>query len=117
MLSTVEDTARSADSVIRNARAVATATGRAARVHRAAADAYLRTASGPFDLAFLDPPYELGEAELTATLELLTPLLTEDAVVIVERAARSDRPTLPAGLAHGRSKRYGDTAVCWVHPE
>ena len=63
-----------------------------------------------------NPAVRLGEAELTATLELLTPLLTEDAVVIVERAARSERPTLPAGLTHGRSKRYGDTALWWVHP-
>jgi 16S rRNA (guanine966-N2)-methyltransferase len=85
----------------------------AIRVHRSSADAFLRAARGPFDLVFLDPPYDVGETELASTLALLVPLLSAGADVVIERAARSPEPTLPDGLVAGRSKRYGDTALWW----
>jgi 16S rRNA (guanine966-N2)-methyltransferase len=112
----VEKSARAATVAQRNAARVAKAVGAAAtiRVHRSSADAFLRTASGPWDLVFLDPPYELGETELTATLALLAPLLAPAAHVVIERAARSPGPTLPAGLVPTRDKRYGDTALWWA---
>lgn len=102
----------------RNARAVGRAVPRAAiRVHRSAVDAYLRAATGSFDLVFLDPPYDLDEAALTAALALVAPRLAPAAVVVVERAARSGAPALPPGLAHVRDKRYGDTALWWLAPQ
>ncbi|MCK0111316.1 16S rRNA (guanine(966)-N(2))-methyltransferase RsmD [Ornithinimicrobium sp. F0845] len=66
-----------------------------------------------FDLVLLDPPYPLGEAELTASLGLLVTggWLGPDALVVVERSARSPEPTWPAGLAPLRSRTYGETAV------
>ncbi|HEY5224233.1 MAG TPA: 16S rRNA (guanine(966)-N(2))-methyltransferase RsmD [Microbacteriaceae bacterium] len=67
--------------------------------------------AGGFDLVFLDPPYDLTETELTADLTALEPLLTHDAVIIVERSARSPEPTWPQLLALDRHKDYGDTAV------
>ena len=63
---------------------------------------------------FLDPPYELGEAELAATLALLAPRLGEDAVVVLERSSRSPQPVLPAGLEVERRKDYGDTTLWWL---
>lgn len=84
-------------------------------VHRTAVDAYLRSApTGVFDLVFLDPPYDLSDAELSATLELLVPALSPDSTVIVERAARSAPPAWPAGLVRDRDRRYGDTALWWA---
>ncbi|WP_308465009.1 16S rRNA (guanine(966)-N(2))-methyltransferase RsmD [Rathayibacter soli] len=68
-------------------------------------------AAGGFQLVFLDPPYDLPERELTEDLATLEPLLTDDAVVVVERSARSQEPTWPPLLTLDRRKVYGDTAV------
>ena len=64
-----------------------------------------------FDLALLDPPYELPPAELAATLSALVPRLTPRAVVVVEWSSRSDAPAWPRGLSATDSKRYGETTV------
>jgi len=112
----VEKAARAAAVAQRNAKRVAKAIGAEAaiRVHRVAADAFLRSARGPFDLVFLDPPYDLGETQLSSTLALLVPVLAPGADVVIERAARSPEPALPEGLVATRSKRYGDTAMWWA---
>lgn len=115
----VEKSRAAAAIVRRNAARVAKAVGpdAAIRVHESPVLAHLRGASGPWDLAFLDPPYEAGEAELTDALSLLAPLLAHGATVVVERASRSPEPALPARLAHTRSKRYGDTTLWWARVE
>lgn len=111
----VEKSARAAGVAERNARAVRTAVPDAQiRVHRTSADAFLRTSAGSFDLVFLDPPYDVGESELAATLLLLQPRLSAEAAVIVERAARSPEPAVPPGLTLERSKSYGDTTLWWA---
>lgn len=69
-----------------------------------------------WDVALLDPPYDLGERELTANLAALVPLLQPDAAVLVERSSRSPEPTLPDGLAAVREKRYGETVLWWLEP-
>lgn len=114
----VEKAPRAAATAERNARAVAKAVGGtpAWRVHRAGADAFLRTGSATFDLVFLDPPYDLGETELHDTLALLVPHLAPDATIVIERAGRSPQPRLPEGLEHLRDKRYGDTSLWWAAP-
>lgn len=112
----VEKSSRAATVVERNAKKVGRSIGRdaAIRVHRTSAGGFLTTRHGPYDLAFLDPPYDLGEVELTETLALLGESLADDAIVIIERAARSPRPTLPHGLEHTRDKKYGDTVLWWA---
>jgi 16S rRNA (guanine966-N2)-methyltransferase len=112
----VEKAPRAATVAQRNAARVAKAVGPdvVIRVHRSAVEAYLRTATGPFDLVLLDPPYDVGETELATILALLTPLLADGADVVIERASRSPEPTLPAGLVASRSKRYGDTTLWWA---
>lgn len=114
----VEKSARAGAVAQRNAARVAKAVGTdaAIRVHRSSAEAYLRAARGRFDIVFLDPPYDLGETELSATLALLVPLLAPDARVVIERGSRSPEPSVPPGLALTRSKRYGDTALWWATP-
>lgn len=69
-----------------------------------------------WDVALLDPPYDLGEAELAANLTALAPILSPDAAVLVERDVRSPEPTWPAGLALVRKKTYGDTVLWWAEP-
>lgn len=75
---------------------------------------YLNAAVGEWNLVFLDPPYELGNPELERNLEALVPHLAADAVVVVERSARTPEPTWPDGLEFERRKDYGDTAISWA---
>lgn len=111
----VEKAPRAASVVERNAAKVRKAIARDAEitVHRTSVLAYLHVTRGPFDVVFIDPPYDMPEDELTTVLELLIPSLAPGATVVVERASRSAEPTLPAGLFADRSKRYGDTALWW----
>jgi len=75
---------------------------------------FLAASGAVWDVVFLDPPYELGEAELADALALLAPRLSADAVVILERSSRSPEPVLPAGLELDRRKDYGDTSLWWL---
>ncbi|GAA3750459.1 16S rRNA (guanine(966)-N(2))-methyltransferase RsmD [Leifsonia bigeumensis] len=70
--------------------------------------------AGPWDLVFLDPPYELGDDELLAGLRTLVPLLAPDAVVLLERGARSRELAWPPPLQLDRSRSYGDTTLWWL---
>jgi 16S rRNA (guanine966-N2)-methyltransferase len=111
--------ARSAAAIVRkNSAAVARAGGVAmARVHESAVHPFLVRSQGPFDLVFTDPPYDLDDEAMTADLVALSPLLSPDALVVVERARRSTPPDLEAaGLELVREKTYGDTTVWWAQP-
>jgi 16S rRNA (guanine966-N2)-methyltransferase len=79
--------------------------------------AYVAGARQFWDVVFLDPPYELGNAEVTHNLEVLVPRLAPDAVVVLERSSRSPEPVWPLGLVLDRRKDYGDTALYWLSPE
>jgi 16S rRNA (guanine966-N2)-methyltransferase len=75
---------------------------------------YLANRSGAgASLVFADPPYALGQDEVT---EMLTGLTTRNwlqpgATVLVERSSRSLEPPWPAGLVRLAVRRYGETAV------
>ncbi len=111
--------ARPAAAIVRrNAAVVAKAlSGAAVRVHESAVLPFLRRATGTWDLVFTDPPYDLDDAAMTADLTALAPLLSKDAVVVIERGRRSTPPDVcAAGLEVFREKAYGDTAVWWAQP-
>ncbi|MCI0155203.1 16S rRNA (guanine(966)-N(2))-methyltransferase RsmD [Leifsonia shinshuensis] len=105
----------------RNAEAVVRAAPKDGRpvvdVRATAVLPYLSGASpARFDLVFVDPPYDLPDAELLTVLTGLVPLLAEDAVVCVERSTRDGEPTLPDGLLLDRTRAYGETAVHYLSP-
>ncbi len=82
------------------------------RVVQSSVASYLKTAPGQlFELVFIDPPYELGEAELTEALEALVPHLAPEAVVVLERGSRSPAPLVPESFEALRRKSYGETVV------
>ena len=86
-------------------------------MHRANVTTYLAASAQTWDLVFIDPPYDVGEAELTAVLVALAPRLGPDATVIVERAKRSPAPAWDAaGLEADRDRAYGDTTMWWGRP-
>ena len=76
-----------------------------------AVSSFIGSAVGEWDLVFIDPPYDLGEADLTAVLVALVPHLDAAATVVLERSTRSPLPELPAALSLQRTKTYGETAV------
>jgi 16S rRNA (guanine966-N2)-methyltransferase len=71
----------------------------------------------PYDVVYLDPPYALATDTVAADLGTLhdNGWLTEDAVVVVERSARSEPLTWPEGYTGDRSRRYGETALWYGH--
>lgn len=89
-------------------------------VHAGAVEPLL--AAGPggpaFHLVLADPPYPLGEEELTRALAALVRhgWLEPDALVVVERSSRSPRPTWPAGMDHLDTRSYGEAALHLAEP-
>ncbi len=76
-----------------------------------------------YDLALLDPPYDLAEATLATVLErLVQDWLVEDAMVVVERGARAPEPRWPRradggpALVREEERRYGDTVLWLARP-
>lgn len=72
-------------------------------------------ADQPFDLVFADPPYELSDRGLAEVLDAIVRCawLAEDAVLVVERSARSEPPPWPERFVTPTGeKRYGDS-VLW----
>lgn len=68
----------------------------------------------PYDLVFADPPYPLGEDELTEALHALVAgnWLADDAVLVLERSSRSPEPSWVEGITAERGRRYGES-ILW----
>lgn len=62
-----------------------------------------------FDLLFLDPPY--GAVELANALDVAGPLVTGDALAIVEHAKRDAAPGERSGLELTRDLVHGDSVL------
>jgi 16S rRNA (guanine966-N2)-methyltransferase len=62
-----------------------------------------------YELALIDPPYEL---DAVPVLELLVPWLVPDGVVVVERRTRGPELAWPEVYEPVRSRRYGE-ATLW----
>jgi len=67
----------------------------------------------PFDLALLDPPYELAGSDLADVLrELSSGWLVDDGwTVALTRGVKSSTPVIPVHWAVARQLRYGDSLV------
>jgi 16S rRNA (guanine966-N2)-methyltransferase len=65
------------------------------------------------DLVLADPPYEVTEQAISEVLLLLVThrWLSDDALVVVERSARSPEPRWPQGLVGAGERRYGETKM------
>lgn len=87
----------------------------------AALDRALENAVAPFDLVFLDPPYE-GLAEYSATLSLLgssrgSRLLSPGALVIAEHSSKSPLPESFGSLRMTRTLKQGDASLSFFAAE
>jgi 16S rRNA (guanine966-N2)-methyltransferase len=76
-------------------------------------DVVRRQPAYPFDIVFLDPPYELANSRVEAILrDLVTNgWLTAEGLVIVERATRDPAPRWPDALGDTWEKKYGETVL------
>jgi 16S rRNA (guanine966-N2)-methyltransferase len=68
---------------------------------------------GPFDVIFADPPYELNSAALSKLLATMVEQgwIADDALVIIERSARTEALDWPDSPADVWSKNYGETVL------
>jgi 16S rRNA (guanine966-N2)-methyltransferase len=110
----IESDARAAQVIKRNIAAVDLP---GARVVRDRVDRALRRGPGEGrlrQLVFADPPYSVGDAEVTEMLVELASQgwLAGDAIVVIERDTRSAALCWPPGYAEDRSRRYGES-VLW----
>jgi 16S rRNA (guanine966-N2)-methyltransferase len=71
----------------------------------------------PFDLVFVDPPYDTADEDVTAVLaSLMAPgWLAPGAIVSVERPVRHP-VVVPPGLSTGWERTFGDTLLSFVYP-
>lgn len=93
------------------------ATGSASRVQQSQALTYVKSASGPWDLVFVDPPYAMPNEQVSELLEALTPKLAEGAVVVVERSSRDAEPVWGEGLYCFSTRQHGETVLYYVEPD
>lgn len=63
-----------------------------------------------FDLAFVDPPYDMPADEVDEALSSLVPHLNAGAVVVLHRRS-GESPPVPAGLSLAWEREYGDAKV------
>jgi 16S rRNA (guanine966-N2)-methyltransferase len=70
-------------------------------------------ASAPYDVVFVDPPYELDAAEVDAIIVALSShgWVLGGTLAIVERAAASVRLSWPTGWEPWEARVYGDTRL------
>ncbi|MGE0298903.1 16S rRNA (guanine(966)-N(2))-methyltransferase RsmD [Pseudonocardia sp.] len=115
----VESDRRTATVLRRNVAALSADLGLpAVEVHVAAAATVLaRPAPAVHDVMLVDPPYDVPDAEIARWLvdAAAHGWLAPDAVVVVERGARSGRFPWPEGFAPVRERRYGDTVLHVAH--
>jgi 16S rRNA (guanine966-N2)-methyltransferase len=86
--------------------------GAAGSVVRSKAERYVVDGDADlFDLVFVDPPYAMATAQVTALVEaVVESFAAEDALFVVERATR-DPFVWPDGVEASRSKKYGETTL------
>ena len=83
-------------------------------VHAGDVRAVLGRERGPWDLAFLDPPYE--SRDIVAPLEALIPRLAPGATVVIKHFWRSV-PTEVGALRPVRQRRFGETTLTFCEVE
>lgn len=116
----VESNRQAASVCITNARMVQDALADegvevSAKVQIKQVQQFLDSNQESFDLVFIDPPYEVSNAELVKNLEALIGSLEANSIVLVERSSR-DEEFECVGYIQIDKKTYGDTAVYWLKP-
>lgn len=112
---TFVDRSRPAVAAIRDNLARTKLAGRA-EVRAADAGSYLGkqpSSNQPFDLVFLDPPYETSGVALDGVIAALAEgwLAGDEWIVVVTRGQKGSLPAVPVHWAVWRQLRYGDSLL------
>ena len=109
----VESDARAASTISSNVTATALPAAAFAVLRRRVEVVVSARAPRGFDVVLLDPPYADDDAAVAANLSDLVAhgWLSPDAVVVVERSARSAPTVWPVGLESYLTRTYGETRV------
>ncbi len=75
---------------------------------------YLKSSEEIFDLVFIDPPYDFADEKIARLLVELRPLLSKEAVVVLERGKQSNAAYERFDVVN--QKGYGDTSVFFLRP-
>ena len=73
-----------------------------------------RPAQAPFDIVFLDPPYQLDPADV---MQAIGGWLTPEGAIVLEHARRGTPPERLGGLARVRQIVSGDSALSFYRHE
>ena len=84
-------------------------------VHRAEALAWLRRASGSFDIVFLDPPYGSGLLQQALTDIAAFDICRAHGIIVAESAADTVLPEMPAPYSLYREYKYGKIKLTVYH--
>ena len=86
--------------------------GQSVQLHNVTADAFLATSPEPFDLVFIDPPFE-QQLHVSVIEQLLPDLVTPDALIYLElpTAESSLIKEMSSKLDVEKEKRFGDVTV------
>ena len=87
------------------------AVGLGGRAVSAKVEDFLGGEAGTFDLAFVDPPYEVPLPSVEAVLGRLVRWLADEATVVVHRRSGSGEISGIPGLALSDRRRYGDAEI------
>ena len=86
--------------------------GDRARVVRGEVARFLERERGPFDLAILDPPYDIHEPDLASALGLLVDRLAPNGAFVLTRPAPGDaKDVIPIDWPAAKLLRYGDARI------
>lgn len=94
-----------------------TAVGLGGRVVAGTVAAALEREHGRYDVVFVDPPYELGAANLEEVLVGVAALAADGAIVVVHRRRGEVEPTTRGTLMATGRRRYGDAEIWWYEKE
>jgi 16S rRNA (guanine966-N2)-methyltransferase len=73
--------------------------------------------AGSFDLAFVDPPYEMTDERLDPVLAALVERLPDGTIVLERPARRSGPLPAPPGWSVTWERTFGDTLIAFVQPQ
>lgn len=72
---------------------------------------FLEGTEAEFDVVFVDPPYAVGLASVSETLELIVERVPPGGTIVLHRPDGEEPPGLPAGLVNVDGRRYGGTRL------
>lgn len=83
------------------------------QIHNQTAESFLaKTAEKPFDIVFIDPPYQADMWTEIAELLESNQWLAEDAMIYLECPSHAELPKLPTNWIQKKDKKAGEVRYC-----